>query len=339
MAAISPNNSGGRSSDGHPTEMSAFEEDNDVVPKATQNRLAMALGKYLQGPIVAIALYAVSCTAVIGAGASLVGVSAEDALVMGSGLVASGVLSATLTWVVQNSPYDMLETLRDTILSMRRVGRHMSGEVARLSSENAELAETRSRMNEEIEEAAMVRRGMQQTLNTLLSDIGNRHSELHSITGEVAAEVQKLGEVSDSMMNRFLSTITGMDRQVKRAELLAKELEATTRANSTLSMRMLEITGKLEESLAELQDVQFAESVQKLVVQIDALGDDGMRDRLRQKERLEPEQAEALFNLLTTLDRVLREELEAKQNRCKGLLETSRQCIAKNVFASVETVV
>ena len=312
--------------------------ESDVVPEATQNRFAMAFGRFAQSTLVAVGLYAVSSTAIIGAAVGLIGAS-QEAVVMGSALLASGVLSALLTWIVQNSPYDMLETLRNTILSLRRVGTHMSGEVTRLQDENKELSETRTRMNEEIEEAAIVRRGMQSTLNTLLSDIGNRHSELHALTAEVAKEVDKIDQASDTMTNRFLATITGMDRQVKRAEALASELDATTRTNSALSKRMLEITGKLEESLEELQDAQFAENIQKLMVQIDALGDSGLRDKLEKKERLPPDQAASLLSLLTSLDNVLRQEFEAKQSRCKGLLATSRECIANNVFRPVESVV
>ena len=142
------------------------------VPPASENRFAMAIGKYRQGIGARTGLYAL-CASAIGLGAATL---AGQDVPQGPGLLLAGVLSAVLTWVVQNSPYDMLQALRSTIESMQSVGRGLEAGVATLGAENAELCETRARVQEEIEEAAVVRRGMQKTLNTLLSDIGNRNT-------------------------------------------------------------------------------------------------------------------------------------------------------------------
>lgn len=307
----------------------------ETIPEASQNRVAMALGKYLQGGLARVGLYAL-CTGAAGLGAAAL---AGEAVPQGPALLAAGILSTLLSWIVQNSPYDMLEALRATIGSMQTVGRELSAGVSGLEAENRELHSTREQMQEEIEEAAMVRRGMQQTLNTLLADIGNRHSELHKLTAEVASEVAALDEASDRMTNRFLSTITGLDTHVKRSEQLAKELNTSTRANAALGARMLEITGKLEESLDELQDQQFTDRLQDVAVQLDGLGDNGLRERLEQRRPLDEAQSAALLALLVALDATLRDELEAKRARCAGITASSRACISRSLSRAAESTV
>jgi predicted nucleic acid-binding Zn-ribbon protein len=93
---------------------------------------------------------------------------------------------------------------------------------------------------------------MQTTLNSLLEDIGKRHSELEAVTGEVRKEVTELGQVSDKLQNKFLQTITGLSKEMKRAEDLNTKLGQTTEANAELNREMLELTRRMERVLDEM---------------------------------------------------------------------------------------
>ena len=125
----------------------------------------------------------------------------------------------------------------------------------------------------------------------------------------------------------------------KRAEQLARDLDTTSRTNNALGARLLEITGKLEESLEELQDAQFTDKVQQLMVQIDSLGDSGLRESLSNHTALTQKQSAALLALLVDLDATLRTELEAKRVRCADIAASSRACISNTLRRAAETTV
>ena len=260
-----------------------------------------------------------------------------------AGLLAGGVLVGMLGWVVHHSPYDAIAALNDGVAAMHAVGRNLGATLAQsqaqvknLSAENDRLERAVSGLEataqgvcDELAEAHIVRKGMQSTLNTLLTDLGSRHSELATVARGLQAEIDSLGEVSDEAANRFLAAATGLDKQTARAEKLAGQLEETAAANTKLVRNMLELTDKMEHTIGELHDADFMEHVHALILKTDALADAGLRDKLRKDVTLESSERLSLHGLLVDIDTLLKEQYLPAQAKKAEVLAKPQALITK----------
>jgi chromosome segregation ATPase len=307
-------------------------------PAHRPNQLAIAFGRCLQRSLFQIGLIAASLCAGGYGGFKLATSVPPDPV--DAGLAMLGVLTLSLTLIVRHGPYNLVGQLETAMESMQSTSFELKGstsalqcQVKRLEAENKALTHTREKMHDELEQSALVRRGMQQTLTTLLTDVGTRNTELEALTTAVADEVQQLGEASAESTNQFMQAITGVAEQMQRADRLASRLSTVSRSNTELSRKMVMITHKLEESLNELQDAQFADRMQSLLLKLDALGDDGLRDRLAGGIALRADESAALAALLSQLDQDLRDELTLKTERCTQLATASRKVVDDSLGA------
>ena len=301
-----------------------------------RSQIAIAIGRCLQRSISQVGLAAVSLAAGGYGGFKMVSAGTPDPV--DGGLLGLGALILGLTYVVRHGPYDLVTQLERAVHSMESTStelrgstEHLRSQVADLRRENDALESTREKMHTELEQSELVRRGMQQTLNTLLTDVGERNGELQELTAAVALEVEQLGKTSEESANRFLKAITGVDEQMQRADQLSRQLTTVSRSNTELSRRMVIVTHRLEEALNELQDAQFAETMQSLLLKLDALGDNGLRERLQCREKLLPEESTALAALLAELDQQLRDTLTEKAARCDKIATVSRKVVDESL--------
>lgn len=309
----------------------------DTAPLLTtsprpKNQFAMAVGLGLQRSVCQVGL------AVVSLGAAGYGVlhlaAAPSTDIASGGLIGVATTTLLLTWVVRHSPFDLVNRLEGTVQTFERTGTLLQGSTERLqaqvdslASEKSALERARTMMTQELEQSALVRRGMQQTLNTLLADVGARNTELQTLTAAVTREITELGQATDNSNNRFLAAITGLDEHIQRAARLTTQLTAISRSNTELSKRMVMLTRKLEDALAELQDTRFADTMERLLLELDALGDAGMRSRLQAGAALPADETAQLAELLTRLDTQLRAELTHKKQRCAAMATETRQIV------------
>lgn len=310
-------------------------EENDI-PEATQNRWAMTIGYYSQSKTGQIILNInVVCLFIF---------FLSDAISKGEipwelstlGFFIASLLLCMLVWVVKNSPYDMLQKLRETIIAMRRFGTNLKNSNAELSREinqlktvnqsiqtnNKSLNGLVDKLRNEIESSNIVRKGLESSMNTLLERVSSSHDELADIVKRIQNDL-----VTKSTETQFLEYITNLSTQITKVETLTDKLQKTTDANVNLSNDLMKLISQVDTLVDKLQDKTFTQHIEEIIRAADDLADNGLRDRLLGGDEISTVDRNALVDLFVHIDRVLKDEFREKQQQNSEIINGSREVI------------
>lgn len=323
----------------------AYDELTAPLPEATQSPLFMALGSYLQRPFFAGVTGSAALGALVVGGLQLAGEGFLPWRVPAITNIVSASLNVVLLLVVMNGPYELLKRVRGIAMQLQMLGlslrenvgrlelanaayedanaTHVAANVAQMDAiqqqeeQNTTLRGTVEMLSIQLDTANALRQGMNDMLKRMLNSMGTQHNALKTTLATMAEEVDRLGEVSDGVRTQLYATLTGLDAAQQEANSLSERLLQAVSANADYAREMIQLITRMEDVVETLNDESFSRDIEHLVSQLDALGDNGLRDKLT-KPSLGPisiaaNDARVLGDLLVGIDTTLRKE---KEERC-----------------------
>jgi chromosome segregation ATPase len=127
-------------------------------------------------------------------------------------------------------------------------------------------------------------------------DTGNER--LQGLLGEM----DDTNEQSKEHMNSLLEVLSGLAETKEELKMITEQNRALAQKNEELSHRLMDIVKRME-------NIDMANKMQLLITRVDAVGDGGVRDTLKEGNPLNPKQRQELYELLEQID----EQMDAFQ--------------------------
>lgn len=300
----------------------------ESVPKDTSNRMALALGYYMQRVYVLLPVALVALVTLLAGVVHLATKGTVTYEVIGTAVVIDSALACVLMWLVWNSPYDMLKKLRETLIETMQNNKRTALENQRFQQSNETLSiqvKIMSEQNEAHERAVDRQKQLNDTLSVQVNNYqvfcAGQQKTLGSLTESLADKTTALGQVMqtlqnhvsvgadklDGMVNSFYSTLTGLGEATLQNQLLAKQLAKTV--------------DQMDDLLTDVRDDVFNRKIEEVVLQMDEIADgpDGLRAVLDSGSNMTPESGRRLLALLTRIDTMLREKLERNTTKSRAV--------------------
>jgi methyl-accepting chemotaxis protein len=299
------------------------------IPPDTSNRVALLLGTQVKKVPVLITFYFISLLIFI---VGIADYATKGDIRYEIGALAAfigGVLLGSAVWLVQNSPFDMVKILRQTLLTMQGLNRHLNNNVQALSATRhelevlvhslrttntsleasaAKLTSETDRLNTANRTLELISQGAQNSLRQLAQGMADSNSKLSLFVTGLADELTAAKEAQ----GQFYTTLMELDTITQRNADLGAKLEHTSQQNTRLVEYLQEIAKKMEST-------QHITELRHLLRGIDELADGptGLRATLAGpgpgiiNENLKY----SLLVLLEKIDQKLRDHIETMNHR------------------------
>lgn len=296
-------------------------EELKTVPADTSNRMALALGYYMQRVYVLIPVALVALVSLLAGVVHLATKGTVTYEVIGTADVVNGALACVLMWLVWNSPYDMLKKLREALIDTMQNNKRTALENQRFQQSNEALGAQVRIITEQNDRQDKLNETLAKQVNTYQVFCAGQQKTLGALTGSLSDQTTALGQVMQTLkdhvsvdvdklhgtVNSFYSTLTGLGEVTQQNQLLARQLAKAV--------------NQMDDLLDQVRDDVFNRRIEEIVLQMDEIADgpDGLRQVLAGKDvRLEPETSRNLLSLLTRIDTMLREKLERAHTNDKS---------------------
>lgn len=247
-------------------------------------------------------------------------------------------MSLILVWIIKNGPYNLFKKVQETRNDLCATIENLNNTNEDLSTVNQDLRKTNTKFLQDLNEASVVTKGMQATLMNLLSEMNKRDGSLSKVTAKLIEEVSELHETTEESANKFRTCIIGMDKEITRSAQLGDQLNMIMRENMQLSTKLLRLTENMDRIMSNLEETSFNVVLQQIFIMVDKLGDDGLREKLKNwiatpgvTFELTVSEVSGLLQIFVRIDNTLKVTYEHKQAKDTQILRSLRSLNAREI--------